>query len=1417
MPHAVNAALRPHGRVLSLKKGEVFLLLECFGETEGLAKVRALLDVSPDDTRRIDGRARRVDKVVKNLPVKKKWAGGKGQFLVEDVDALYDVFDGGAAKPMVDFGNSTSSFPPSLPLNAGHNNGEITLSQYLPGSPSFAMPTMNHPTRRPRSMSSMGYAGSSPPIGSRVMVEPLTHTGVSRGKGLSFGGVGVVRCYNNAGHARISFPVEGGEEDVDPRRLSPIHDASKRSLQAMEHTLSEFKDREELVCGKLDAANGKNKQQQKAVRKLRQEVKEGKQDFASLFRGSITDRKLTRRGRQIATAVRDASVGGLEKTIQRRENEIKKMSRAAEKLADRVRGREIAVLEEVQNLRILKNSALARARRAEQERDHERRSLARLRCPPEDRRQEEHRRMPAGARALVERAELDAVLALERAEEAEAICDELTKKCKDAIEDSTAGCEIMLEGNGTSGYKLEVLEMGMEMMGRGLTAEQARGAMRSMMHGMFPAKTEGIHYRIMSTTLLKRLRRILKPLLNLLAMDRIRVAKRFHLIHDATTKKGISIFAVTVVVEHDDGSVEEFPFDSDMLTDGSAQTEFEMIERSLLAKNIGCVAFAHINIQKCASATSDNAAAAVATSRKLQELQGTDREDRNVKAAAAAFVAALRADDGSEGGAARAEHQIQAALLAHSDFGGGAVEGIGAGGIGAGGGAGVNDAAGAAADADLQRILVVLGCSEHQVNLLSEAGVKDETKTILWAQNFVYYIRMLQRLWRRRKGKLYSLFTVWPELVAPDPAVVVNVSDLVHSLPKLLSPYGRDADYHLSENKELANYVDSKGGTLLALPAVKGSRQNIKVEIAAAMVVNAPHYVDYLSQRIVAEPSNKLLGKVFDGLSDRWGMIALLARSLIFVTVIEPARFILNSLAKRPDVHHVFCSIRSALNIMDTFTAFGHLKGQVLYGGTGLVGTPQHNAWRGEYDEWEAATRSPRDEVLTLVMMPEYVERVRLILRVAAGQMLVTLERNVDSDFSDRPDLQNAPVSSSSVEAFFGSLDYVLTHISNISKGGALGVAAAQRSGAFIGREEQKQRDQRRRRKGGGGGKLVGGDEEEEKEGAELSAYKSMPREKRELLVRYLLSRKGFKEKVIDPEAAAIRAQVAESTKRKLNEGVVQDNRAVNRAMLYYNTRDGVALVRTKIELDQRLAAENSAGARNDMLRDQIRYRLYVLQRPRGGLPAIGNGAGQAEHDRLYLEVAKMIEKEETEGPLVIPEAPSALALRPDRSGEATSQRAELDRIRQNLVDEANKELDVLREQEHVGDNLPPLLGRNIAVSGATMERRQRRRRGGEADGVAPAAELAGLTFSCRSAGADNLEITVYKIISTFWSLVDDTPLVLFYDTSQHGAADEAAILHDPSAFEHAFVCTADHMRAWMLRVRQVEGEGAGGGQGRQG
>ena len=84
---------------------------------------------------------------------------------------------------------------------------------------------------------------------------------------------------------------------------------------------------------------------------------------------------------------------------------------------------------------------------------------------------------------------------------------------------------------------------------------------------------------------------------------------------------------------------------------------------------------------------------------------------------------------------------------------------------------------------------------------------------------------------------------------------------------------------------------------------------------------------------------------------------------------------------------------------------------------------------------------------------------------------------------------------------------------------------------------------------------------------------------------------------------------MAESTKRKLGEDVLQDNRAANKALLYHNTRDGVAWVRTNNNLDQRLAAENSTGAKNDMLRDQIRFRLYVLQTPRGGTPPISGTA----------------------------------------------------------------------------------------------------------------------------------------------------------------------------------------------------------------
>ena len=93
-------------------------------------------------------------------------------------------------------------------------------------------------------------------------------------------------------------------------------------------------------------------------------------------------------------------------------------------------------------------------------------------------------------------------------------------------------------------YSLEMMELGMELMARGMTAPAARAVLTIFMKKAHPECVAGIDYRLPDPMMFKRWRLLLEPLSQFMALRAVDQAKIVHLLHDATTKKGVSFFSV---------------------------------------------------------------------------------------------------------------------------------------------------------------------------------------------------------------------------------------------------------------------------------------------------------------------------------------------------------------------------------------------------------------------------------------------------------------------------------------------------------------------------------------------------------------------------------------------------------------------------------------------------------------------------------------------------------------------------------------------------------------------------------------------------------------------------------------------------------------------------------------------------------
>mmetsp|Transcript_87093 Transcript_87093/g.168705 ORF Transcript_87093/g.168705 Transcript_87093/m.168705 type:complete len:418 (+) Transcript_87093:334-1587(+) len=134
----------------------------------------------------------------------------------------------------------------------------------------------------------------------------------------------------------------------------------------------------------------------------------------------------------------------------------------------------------------------------------------------------------------------------------------------------------------------------------------------------------------------------------------------------------------------------------------------------------------------------------------------------------------------------------------------------------------------------------------------------------------------------------------------PDP------TQFIRSVSQLSSPSGEQGSYHLSEWREMYAWARDNGHVLVTLPAVKGSRQSITVELADAILRNIPVYLAYLGEIRADQNHNKLLRDVYAGVRDVFMIAAVAGRTTVNVTFTQPVTLFTKSNAiGRRDVYSI--------------------------------------------------------------------------------------------------------------------------------------------------------------------------------------------------------------------------------------------------------------------------------------------------------------------------------------------------------------------------------------------------------------------------------------------------------------------------------------------------------------------------------
>jgi hypothetical protein len=488
-------------------------------------------------------------------------------------------------------------------------------------------------------------------------------------------------------------------------------------------------------------------------------------------------------------------------------------------------------------------------------------------------------------------------------------------------------------------WSQDVIELGMELMAKNLSGEQAESVTRAFVAFQHPHLVENVDYRIPSAARFKEWRMFLGPICHFIAVSIIRMAVRVHLLHDATTKDGISVFQTAARVEMPDGSIAQFPVKFDLLPTGEAATEAS-IAKSALGSDLGSGVYA--SLVTVVSATSDNAARV--TSRELRELRHLELKSLRELSDEALKQAPEKLRHAAEAWLAMSEEQREVAE---------SIQG-----------------------------LAELGCAGHSVNLTIEDShkkseresleanvVRDLAVNVLqrfygrfvrpkWGQKGIddvlkrlprfyskigallkspsdggtfmlrfsageksrWVQRKVQRkargatAWAPESGEWGAAFgaaeaLVWqweggeprrlgmlPEKKGLSGSDLPDVPSILITLSKAFSPFGDDATYYLNESKHLQRWCDANGRSLINLPSRKGSRQGWTLSVGTAVMLNVESYSEYMNEiRADDQELNLLISGSWEAVKDKYFVAAVSARSFMDVVFARPLNYFVHS------------------------------------------------------------------------------------------------------------------------------------------------------------------------------------------------------------------------------------------------------------------------------------------------------------------------------------------------------------------------------------------------------------------------------------------------------------------------------------------------------------------------------------------
>ena len=100
----------------------------------------------------------------------------------------------------------------------------------------------------------------------------------------------------------------------------------------------------------------------------------------------------------------------------------------------------------------------------------------------------------------------------------------------------------------------------------------------------------------------------------------------------------------------------------------------------------------------------------------------------------------------------------------------------------------------------------------------------------------------------------------------------------------------------------------------------------IMTELPAAIASNIELYMAYMDQNRTDSNPNKLVRHAWDGLSDKFIVAAILTRAVVFYSLIGPLRFVMNALARRPDLDKIVDVLDGAITKLHELKSLGYFR-----------------------------------------------------------------------------------------------------------------------------------------------------------------------------------------------------------------------------------------------------------------------------------------------------------------------------------------------------------------------------------------------------------------------------------------------------------------------------------------------------------